>query len=203
MTANNALNNNIAVATGTSLNLGSSTTINGVINDNTFATASATTAATSSSIKAYADAQPKIYQAINSSTGAVASGATTIPYDDTIPQNTEGVQYLTVSITPTNAAHSLFINVVLNCSPASANVVTVAVFQDSNVNAIASGAMNIGAGSTGTICLNFFITTGTTSSTTFNVRAGATGSTLTVNGIAAARKLGGVCISSITLTEVG
>lgn len=47
----------IAAATGTSINLGGSTTINGFIDDDTFATASNTTGATSESIKAYVDAQ--------------------------------------------------------------------------------------------------------------------------------------------------
>lgn len=46
----------IGVATGTSLNLGASTTITGMIDDDTFATASASTAASSESIKAYVDA---------------------------------------------------------------------------------------------------------------------------------------------------
>lgn len=45
----------IGAATGTSLDLGSSTVIDGFIDDDTFATASATTGATSESIKAYAD----------------------------------------------------------------------------------------------------------------------------------------------------
>lgn len=47
----------LGAATGTSINLGSSTTINGFIDDDTFATASATKGATSESIKAYIDAQ--------------------------------------------------------------------------------------------------------------------------------------------------
>lgn len=55
MANNNAINNNIGVATGTSLNLGSSTTMTGMIDDDTFATASASTAASSESIKAYVD----------------------------------------------------------------------------------------------------------------------------------------------------
>lgn len=46
---------NIGAATGVSINLGASTTINGFINDSTFATASASTGATSSSIKSYVD----------------------------------------------------------------------------------------------------------------------------------------------------
>lgn len=48
---------NIGAATGTSLNLGSSTTITGMIDDDTMATASASTAASSESLKAYIDAQ--------------------------------------------------------------------------------------------------------------------------------------------------
>lgn len=48
---------NIGAATGTSINLSSSTTINGAIDDDTMATASASTVATSESIKAYVDTQ--------------------------------------------------------------------------------------------------------------------------------------------------
>lgn len=47
----------IGAATGTSLNLGSSTTMTGMIDDDSMATASASTAASSESIKAYVDAQ--------------------------------------------------------------------------------------------------------------------------------------------------
>ena len=46
----------IGAASGTSINLGSSTTIDGFIDDDTMATTSATTGATSESIKAYVDA---------------------------------------------------------------------------------------------------------------------------------------------------
>ena len=56
MATNNIINNNLGVGTATSLNIGSSTTINGVIDDDTMATASATTVPTSESTKAYVDA---------------------------------------------------------------------------------------------------------------------------------------------------
>lgn len=55
MAENNAINNDIGVATGTSLNLGSTTNMTGMIDDDTFATASANTAASSESIKNYVD----------------------------------------------------------------------------------------------------------------------------------------------------
>jgi U3 small nucleolar RNA-associated protein 20 len=52
------------------------------------------------------------------------------------------------------------------------------------------------------ICFSHYMTAGTTSSTTFRVRAGAAGAaTTTFNGTAGARKFGGVASSSITITE--
>ena len=55
MAENNAINNDIGVATGTSLNLGSTTNMTGMIDDDTFATASANLVASSESIKNYVD----------------------------------------------------------------------------------------------------------------------------------------------------
>ena len=43
---------------------------------------------------------------------------------------------------------------------------------------------------------------GTTSSTTFKVRVGATSGTTTINGLGGARKYGGVNQSSMTISEI-
>lgn len=143
-------------------------------------------------------------QIVGNQTGAVATGSTAIPYDDTIPQNTEGDQYLSQSITPKSATSKLKIDIRLNVGVATNNQVIMALFQDSNVNAIASSStyMPTTAGD-GIITLTHYMTSGTTSSTTFNVRAGISPSgTLTVNGLSGARKLGGVSASSIIITEI-
>ena len=68
MATNNSINSDIGVATGTSLNLGSSTTITGMIDDDTMATASASTAASSESIKAYVDAAGGSVEVIDTAT---------------------------------------------------------------------------------------------------------------------------------------
>ena len=43
-------------------------------------------------------------------TGAVATGTTVIPLDDSIPQNTEGDEYMSLSITPSDASNILIID---------------------------------------------------------------------------------------------
>lgn len=145
-----------------------------------------------------------VIQIVGNQTGAVATGSTAMPWDDTIPQNTEGDQYLTQSITPKSATSKLKIDIMLNVGIATNNQVVLGLFQDSNVGAIASSSLYVPT-STGSsiISLTHFMTSGTTSSTTFNVRAGISGGgTLTLNGLSGARKLGGVCVSSIIITEI-
>ncbi len=148
---------------------------------------------------------PTILQIVGNQTGAVATGTTVIPFDDTIPQNTEGDQYLTQSITPKSATSTLIIEASLFVSVATSNQVSVALFQDSNVNALAAtpNYVSTTASAGDTIILRHRMTSGTTSSTTFNVRAGlSSAGTLTINGVGGARRFGGVAISNITITEI-
>src|SRR3982750_1359631 len=80
-----------------------------------------------------------VVQVKNVQTGAVANGATLIPYDDTIPQITEGDEYMTLAFTPLNAANKLRIDVVFACSPnLNSEELAVALFQDSGANALAA-----------------------------------------------------------------
>lgn len=142
-------------------------------------------------------------QIVGNQTGAVATGTTQIPWDDTIPQNTEGDQYLTQSITPRSATSKLKIDVIVSVANSGSNQCAVALFQDSNANAIAVTTVNLSSTSQQTnVYLTHYMTSGTTSSTTFNVRVGFNGAgTTTINGIGGARRFGGVSVSSITITE--
>ena len=80
----------------------------------------------------------------------------------------------------------------------------VGLFQDSTANALAVGSSFMdGSGKMANIKFTHFMTSGTTSSTTFKVRAGTTiGADFVFNGEADVRKFGGVLASSITITEV-
>jgi hypothetical protein len=147
-----------------------------------------------------------VIQVVNYQTGAVATGTTTIPVDDTIPQNTEGTEFMTLAITPTNASNKLLIEVVCNVSNSAVagQALAVALFQDLTANALATQS----ASTTGTdqaIPFKFahYMTAGTTSSTTFKVRAGLNAAgTTTFNGTGGNRLYGGSYASSITITEI-
>lgn len=160
--------------------------------------------------KAFVEATPHtggVVQVVNTQTGAVNTGTTLIPYDDTIPQKTEGDEYMTLAITPTSATNKLKIEVVFYCSISNVlNDIAVALFQDTTANALAVGWTDwhhTSGHDTSLIVFTHYMTTGTTSETTFKVRAGGSASsTLTFNGQGGSRKYGGVMASSITITEI-
>ena len=164
------------------------------------------TAANQVHVLSYTAKPGEILQVVNTQTGAVATGTTTIPVDDTIPQNTEGDQYMSLAITPKSSTSKLKIDVVFYGQSAAGEIRhTVALFQDTTADALAamSGTSISGTGSTGAVTFSHYMTSGTTSSTTFKIRAGlASAGTLTFNGSGGARIYGGVLASSITITEI-
>lgn len=142
-------------------------------------------------------------QHVSTQTGAVATGSTTIPLDDTIPQSTEGDQYMTLAVTPTSATNILVIDVVVNFST-SGGVATgiCALFQDATAGALAAAPTALLDNRMVQISFRHKMTAGTTSATTFKVRLGSSAAgTITLNGAASARLLGGVMASSINIYE--
>lgn len=144
-----------------------------------------------------------VVQVVNYQTSTYSSGSTQIPYDDTIPQNTEGDEYMTLAITPTNASNKLLIQVIFQ-GVGFGDAMTVALFQDSTANALK--AVNGGTDSDSimhSVPLSHYMTAGTTSSTTFKVRMGSNGAgTNYFNGSGGGQIYGGVAASSITITEI-
>ena len=145
-----------------------------------------------------------VVQVVNVQDGETATGSTNFPFDDTIPQITEGVEYMTLAITPTSATNKLFIQVIiLQTAVAAGAWETSALFQDSTADALASMINNTsGVSATGILTYSHYMTAGTTSSTTFRVRSGgSTGATMRFNGDTQ-RRMGGTLSSSITITEI-
>lgn len=144
-------------------------------------------------------------QRVANVTGAVATGTTIIPYDDTVPQNTEGDQYLSQSLTVVSGANLLEVDAVLNLSCAIADFAIAALFQDAGANAInASHLYQPGNAFDGAVQIRHFQQPGVAgnASTTFKVRAGPnSATTITFNGAGGARKFGGVLLSSIVVRE--
>jgi hypothetical protein len=145
-----------------------------------------------------------ILQIVNSQTSAVATGTTILPNDNTIPQITEGTQFLSLAITPTSATSKLLIQYEINASTTTSAAIGSALFQDSTASAIAAGNFTQATNWSVRYPLTYYMTSGTTSSTTFTVRAGLeSAGTICLNGNGAGvRYFGGVNYSSITITEI-
>lgn len=136
-------------------------------------------------------------------TGYLAS-AVTMPIDNTIPQNTEGAVFMAASITPTSATSKLLITVNAQFVTDNADWITGALFQDSGVNAIAVWTTYQGAaGGSANCTFSHYMTAGTTSSTTFYLRAGQSIAGATrLNGNLGGAIFNGTASSTITITEI-
>jgi hypothetical protein len=121
--------------------------------------------------------------------GTVSTGSTVMPVDNTVPQNTEGDQYMTQAVTPTSASNLLIIEFSGQFDCSNANTLACALFQDSTANALTASAFSHSA-TAGVIRtpgrLHHAMLAGTTSSTTFKVRVGPSGAgTVAFNGVGA------------------
>ena len=147
----------------------------------------------------------KVLQVVNTQTGTLATGTTTTPIDNTIPQITEGTKFMTLAITPTSATSKLKIEAVSLHGNIIANAqITKALFVGTTANALASCT----CGNDGTVGRNtssntlvHTMTAGVTTELTFRIRIGSSSGTLTFNGHDGDQVYGGVAASSITITE--
>ena len=145
-----------------------------------------------------------VVQTVVTQDGEFASTSTALPFATTVPQNTEGAEFMTCSITPTNANNKLVIDARIFCSTASSvQWQSMALFQDSTASALASIAQwETTANGGGVLTLRHEMTAGTTSSTTFKIRGGAyTATTFYFNGSSGIRYHGGVLASTLSITE--
>jgi hypothetical protein len=129
---------------------------------------------------------------------------TVIPYDDTIPQNTEGTQILSLSFaakSTTNRVRGRFRGFV--SSATSARNVIAAVFSSASASAIAATITSTpGADQPTTIDFEFEYVPASTSSLTYTVRLGPQAGTVRMNGNSAGRLMGGVSSATLILEEI-
>lgn len=148
-----------------------------------------------------------VRQVVASFTGSVSSTTTQLPADNTPPQNTEGAQFLTATITPQSATSNLLVMANVGAStPSAIATVTAALFRDSATSAFAvaaEAAPNINAATP--FAMSFVVASGSTSATTFRLRMGMnTAGTLYFNGYSGPTTyFGGLCASGLTIIEYG
>lgn len=135
---------------------------------------------------------------------ANADIAATIPYDDTIPQNTEGVEILTAQITPISTSNRVRVRFNGWGSNAPTSILTVALFQDSVANALAARGFPT-TSSSGHVhfYLEFEHVPATLSAVTYKIRVGTdTGGTIRLNGTTSARRFGGASQATLVVEEI-
>lgn len=128
--------------------------------------------------------------------------STILPIDDTVPQNTEGTQVLTVSYAAKVSTDRL--RVTFEGFVTSSSVITAcALFIDSGANAVdVQSTTTPGTALTAPLYMSYEYLPGDTSSHTFAVRCGNnTASALHFNGNNTTRLFGGVATTTLQVDE--
>lgn len=145
-----------------------------------------------------------VVQVQRTATGAVSTGTTQLPLDDTIPQNTEGDEYMTQAITPTASANLLrVVSQWCGSHSAAAPNLIAALFQDTTADALAAVMVSAAQLGPDVVPLRYQKVSGATATTTFKIRAGANAAgTTTFNGASGGRFFGGVYNSFLEVQEI-
>lgn len=135
---------------------------------------------------------------------STTTGTTLIPYDDTIPQITEGTEFLTATYTPAAIGNRIRVTANVFGSYSVAAKVTAALFEGTTTNALSAAS---GTVATANDCIQHTVvyegTVASLSAITYRLRiGGSTEGTYSLNGASGTRLLGGVGFSSITVTEI-
>jgi hypothetical protein len=144
-------------------------------------------------------------QTVDTVSAAANTGTTVLPYDDTVPQITEGNEFMTLAITPKSATNKLVIEATVFASfnQTGNNNLVIALFQDLTAGALAANALTLtGQDFVEILNLRHVMVAGTTSVTTFKIRVGCPNAgTVTFNGAGGNRLFGAITKSSIQIVE--
>jgi hypothetical protein len=115
-----------------------------------------------------------VVQVVRSVTNTSGSTSTTIPWDNTKPQSSEGAAFLSRTIIPTRAVNKLKVKGFISFVDAQGTAVcSMALFRDAGADAIAVGSIVTYATSIGAqINIAYEVIAGVTSETTFASRVG-------------------------------
>jgi hypothetical protein len=145
-------------------------------------------------------------QTVYAQTTSIIEIETVIPMDNTKPQNTEGEEVLTATITPSSATSKILIQAGITGTLGNvAGTITIAFFRDSVADALASAWVSASSGYGLIVPLAYQDSPSSTSAITYKVRLGypGTGAGMYVNrGVLGAAIYGGTMTSWMTLTEI-
>lgn len=145
----------------------------------------------------------KLKQRVYATYTTYASTTVTIPHDNTIPQNTEGMETVSATITPASAANRLRVTCEFNYLGTGTNEFgAAALFRDSIADAKAVESANTAGGAGGAGMLVFEEAAGSTAATTYKLRMGPNAGTMYFNGDNLGARYGGVQAHRMIIEEI-
>lgn len=149
-----------------------------------------------SNILDFLNVNGKVAQIASSSTTTPSTVTSVIPADDTIPQNSEGDELLTIAVAPKYAGSDLIIEAIIPGEFTASFI--AAIFKDSDADAIASTMVT--PSSNGAL-LRYTVAAVNVTSRTYKLRVGVSSGTAYVNQ-SASFDLGETINSTLSVTEV-
>ena len=127
-----------------------------------------------------------------------------IPFTDSVPQITDGSEIISDSITPSLSTNKIRIKCSVPIASDYENTIAIALFKDSDSNAIAAVAQDIFiSNNPHNIILEHEDSPNTESQTTYSLRIGSEEEcTMTINGVNGVRRFGGAMGVTMTLEEI-
>jgi len=136
--------------------------------------------------------------------GSFASGTTQIPFDDTIPQNTEGTEFMKTNFVPLKIGSKIELNVKAFNTNSTQNVATLgALFKTGSTDALASNyQLGVLAEGGNILSIDCYDIPNSTNAIDYSLRlGGSNASTIYFNGLASGRRFGGNLASTIIIKE--
>jgi len=153
-----------------------------------------------------------VVQVVYYETSAFATGTSRMQDDNTIPQITEGDQYMSLAITPTSATNKLLVEVIHNtCGGYNGNQAVLGAIFNTHFHATNALGISYVGQSDGyklnTTPIRIYVVAGRTTATTFLFRSGSgSAGTTHFNGVAGTgsgtARGNGTLFSSIRITEI-
>lgn len=144
----------------------------------------------------------RILQIQESFSSTYDNTSTVIPYDNSIPQISEGKEFTTISFTPISASSTLVIECLVYAGISATSQVAIALFVDATANALAAGAARVDGTQIVALPLTYKVASGSTSSRTYRLRYGPSAGTAYINGASIGALYNGVMTSGIRVTEI-
>ena len=144
----------------------------------------------------------KIVQQVRAIRKTFLSLATLIPHDNSVPQSGEGVQVLSVAITPASLSNILLIEFSGFGNAPANGAATCALFRDSIAASIAAST-SVSANGGVLWVVRHYLSVPTLAAQTYKIRCGANNGTAELNSIGGGTPaFGGVASTILTVTEL-